>query len=172
MIRSYEVLAALPAVCCAVGMSACGGDSPTATEDDAPPSVSISEPSLDGDQVFTSTVVTFSATATDEEDGDISDEIEWLSSLAGEDPESTLRRQELSGLVHVTLDHLPSRYADVLEWKYIQDLSVSEIAARLGLGYKAAESVLSRARSAFREAFSLAATEWVSVDHRHARGES
>jgi RNA polymerase sigma-70 factor, ECF subfamily len=79
----------------------------------------------------------------------------WLSSVGADDPESTLRRRELSGLVQLTLDHLPGRYGDVLEWKYFQGLSVAEIAARLGLGYKAAESLLSRARAAFREAFSF-----------------
>jgi DNA-directed RNA polymerase specialized sigma24 family protein len=37
--------------------------------------------------------------------------------------------------------------------KYIQGNSVAEIAERLGVGEKAAESVLSRARSAFKEGF-------------------
>jgi RNA polymerase sigma-70 factor, ECF subfamily len=62
--------------------------------------------------------------------------------------------------VQVTLDHLPARYADVLEWKYIQGLSVDEIAHRLGVGYKAAESLLTRARQAFRDGFSLVAGGW------------
>jgi RNA polymerase sigma-70 factor (ECF subfamily) len=57
--------------------------------------------------------------------------------------------------VRSTLDHLPGRYGDVLEWKYLQDLSVNEIAERLGVGYKAAESLLTRARAAFRDGFAL-----------------
>ena len=48
----------------------------------------------------------------------------------------------------------------MLEWKYIQELSVDEIAVRLGTGYKATESVLTRARQAFREAFALVSGEW------------
>jgi RNA polymerase sigma-70 factor (ECF subfamily) len=88
--------------------------------------------------------------------------LEALSTIGPEDPETTLRRRELSSLVQLTLDHLPSRYGDVLEWKYIQGLSVSEIADRLGLGYKAAESLLTRARAAFRDAFSFAAGEWTA----------
>ena len=52
-----------------------------------------------------------------------------------------------------TLDHLPPRYGHALEWKYIEGLSVDEVARRLGLGYKAAESLLTRARQAFREGF-------------------
>jgi len=62
--------------------------------------------------------------------------------------------------VAATLDHLPATYGDVLEWKYLHGLSVGEIASRLGIGYKAAESRLSRARAAFREGFSIAAGEW------------
>lgn len=80
-----------------------------------------------------------------------------LDALAAfsDDPETALRRRELARLVQATLDHLPGRYGDALEWKYIDGLSVGEIADRLGLGYKAAESLLSRARQAFRDGFSL-----------------
>jgi RNA polymerase sigma-70 factor (ECF subfamily) len=53
----------------------------------------------------------------------------------------------------VTLDCLPPWYGDALEWKYIHGLSVKEIAERLNLGSKAAESLLTRARKAFREGF-------------------
>jgi RNA polymerase sigma-70 factor (ECF subfamily) len=77
-----------------------------------------------------------------------------------DDPEATLRRRELSGLVQLTLDHLPGHYGDVLEWKYIQGLSVDEIAGRLGVGYKAAESLLTRARAAFRDGFSFVTSDW------------
>lgn len=88
--------------------------------------------------------------------------LEAMSIAGSDDPEAEVHRHELSSLVQLTLDHLPSRYGDVLEWRYIQDVSVGEIAARLGLGYKAAESLLTRARGAFRDAFSSAATEWTA----------
>jgi RNA polymerase sigma-70 factor, ECF subfamily len=81
--------------------------------------------------------------------------LESMAALDGEDPETALRRKELSRLVQTTLDHLPGRYGDALEWKYIQGLSVSEIADRLGVGYKAAESLLTRARQSFHEGFRL-----------------
>jgi RNA polymerase sigma-70 factor, ECF subfamily len=81
--------------------------------------------------------------------------LDALAAVDADDPETTLRRRELSGLVQLTLDHLPGRYGDVLEWKYIQELSVDDIANRLGVGYKAAESLLTRARAAFREGFSF-----------------
>lgn len=74
-------------------------------------------------------------------------------SAEGDLPDRRLERAELSGAVQVVLDHLPGRYGDVLEWKYIEGLSVAEIAARLGSTEKAAESLLTRARLAFREGY-------------------
>ena len=71
----------------------------------------------------------------------------------GDDPERQLERRRLAELVQLTLDYLPARYGDVLEWKYIEGCAVSEIAARLNATPKAAESMLTRARVAFREGF-------------------
>ena len=71
-------------------------------------------------------------------------------------PSGGYQRRELSRVVQVTLDHLPGRYGEVLAWKYIEGTSVEEIGRRLGLGHKAAESLLTRARQAFREAFCAA----------------
>jgi RNA polymerase sigma-70 factor (ECF subfamily) len=83
--------------------------------------------------------------------------LDALAALSDDDPEQELGRRELSRLVRTILDHLPRPYGDALEWKYMQGLSVEEIARRLDLGYKAAESVLTRARQAFREGFSAMA---------------
>ena len=84
-----------------------------------------------------------------------------LDSLAaaetGRDPESIAARGETTRLVHVVLDRLPRNYGDILEWKYIDGRTVGEIASRLGVGLKAAESLLTRARGAFREAFGVVA---------------
>lgn len=85
-----------------------------------------------------------------------------LESLASEPPagsDAALRQADVVRAVQVTLDALPRRYGDALEWKYVLGLSVEEIAARLGLGPKAAESLLGRAREAFREAFAVHAVE-------------
>lgn len=68
-------------------------------------------------------------------------------------PDDELRKGELARLVQVTLDRLPPRYGDALEWKYVLGLSVQEIADRLGTSVKAAESLLVRARHAFRDGF-------------------
>jgi RNA polymerase sigma-70 factor (ECF subfamily) len=61
-------------------------------------------------------------------------------------------RSELGRLVQTVLDRLPARYADALEWKYVEGLSVDEIAERLGIGQIAVQSMLARARTSFREA--------------------
>jgi len=87
-----------------------------------------------------------------------------LDSLAAAqrlDPESVAARGEIARLVQVTLDALPRDYGDALEWKYLEGRSVNEIALRLNLGLKAAESLLTRARQAFRDGFaSLTRGRW------------
>ena len=79
--------------------------------------------------------------------------LESLIDSDGEYPDEALRRKEIGRLVRVTLDHLPPHYGDALEWKYIQGYSVKEIASMMEISAKAAESLLTRARSAFRDAF-------------------
>lgn len=61
-------------------------------------------------------------------------------------------RAEVGRLVKGILDRLPGRYGDALEWKYVEGHSVEEIGVRLGIGHTAAQSLLARARVAFREA--------------------
>ena len=59
---------------------------------------------------------------------------------------------------HLAVSHvmrrLSSRYADLLEAKYLDGLSVKDIARRGGESEKAVESALSRAREEFRSVFS------------------
>jgi len=68
-------------------------------------------------------------------------------------PESAQRRDEIAHFVKTTLEHLPTKYATALEMKYVQGCSVAEIGEALGVGTKAAESILSRARTAFKDGF-------------------
>jgi RNA polymerase sigma-70 factor (ECF subfamily) len=88
--------------------------------------------------------------------------LDALAQVESDDPEAAFHKRELAALVQLTLDHLPGRYGEVLEWKYIHGLSVDEIAERLGVGYKAAESLLTRARAAFRDGFSFVTGSWPS----------
>jgi RNA polymerase sigma-70 factor (ECF subfamily) len=55
--------------------------------------------------------------------------------------------------IALALDGLPERYEMVLRAKYLEGRSVAAIAALWGETEKAIESLLSRARSAFKEAF-------------------
>lgn len=68
-------------------------------------------------------------------------------------PETVQKRDEIARFVRVTLEHLPAKYARALELKYVEGMSVAEIARELEMSEKAAESTLTRARSAFREGF-------------------
>lgn len=78
--------------------------------------------------------------------------IESLAAAPDSEPETQAWQKDVRRLVQATVDALPAHYADVLEWKYIDGLSVQEIAQRLVVGPKAAESLLTRARVAFRDA--------------------
>jgi RNA polymerase sigma-70 factor (ECF subfamily) len=55
------------------------------------------------------------------------------------------------------LERLPQRYASALEWKYGDDMTVEEIARQLDLSVAATQSLLARARDAFRELWHMLA---------------
>lgn len=100
-------------------------------------------------------------TELNEEAPEVRAALESLAAAA-DGPENELQRKELARIVRVALDHLPPHYDHALEWKYLQGISVNEIAERLGLTPKAAESLLTRARQAFRDAFGELAGRTVS----------
>lgn len=85
-------------------------------------------------------------------DATIQDLVEAMQAPATGEPEHQAAQSNLTAMIQSTLDHLPPHYGDVLEWKYIEQMSVKEIAEKLDIGAKAAESLLTRARGAFREA--------------------
>ncbi len=77
--------------------------------------------------------------------------VESLEAPESGEPEAVGRRNELIGLLQLALDQLPERYARALELKYIEGFSSREIAERLDIGDEATQSLLARARRAFRE---------------------
>jgi len=77
--------------------------------------------------------------------------LESIEAPAGDDPLRRADSAELKRLVHAVLDRLPNRYGEALEWKYVEGRSVEEIGDRLGIGHTAAQSLLARARVAFRD---------------------
>ena len=80
--------------------------------------------------------------------------VESLEAPSAFSPEQDYRRVELLRLIQVALDHLPPRYGDVLEWKYIEGHTTREISERMDIGVEAAQSLLARARRAFAATYS------------------
>ena len=66
-------------------------------------------------------------------------------------PEDVLEQVEQSAVVRAAMLMLPEDRREVLLLKYVEGLSVKEIAARRGKSAKAVESLLSRAREQLRE---------------------
>jgi RNA polymerase sigma-70 factor (ECF subfamily) len=67
--------------------------------------------------------------------------------------EDVLVREETRELVNATMSQLPPHYREALEAKYVSGKSVRDLAASLGASDKAVESLLTRARKAFRATF-------------------
>ncbi len=70
---------------------------------------------------------------------------------AGPLPEEILLQKTVRAAVSEALGALPEEYRRVLVARYAEERGVDEIARSLGKTYKATESLLSRARAAFRE---------------------
>ena len=68
-------------------------------------------------------------------------------------PEFALEKKELQDRFYRTLKELPEGFGQILRLKYIDRLTVQEIADRFNTSYKAAESKLFRARIAFQKGF-------------------
>jgi RNA polymerase sigma-70 factor (ECF subfamily) len=85
--------------------------------------------------------------------------VESLEAPPADEPEALARRAELIDLVQLVLDRLPDRYARVLELKYVEGFTSAEIARHMNIGDVATQSLLARARRAFREICSEAALQ-------------
>ncbi len=75
----------------------------------------------------------------------------------------SLHDDVLKTLVQTSLDYLPSAYGAALELKYIEGLSVAEIAEELSITEIAVQSLLARARKAFKTIFSDLEKEYQTV---------
>lgn len=97
-----------------------------------------------------------------DDDPDIRAFLESIPASEAHEPLESVARSDRGRLVQAVLDHLPARYGDVLEWKYLEGLRVDEIAHRLAVTPLAAESMLARARRSFKEAWRGLAGERLS----------
>lgn len=68
-------------------------------------------------------------------------------------PDELLQREETRAMVNATMAQLPPHYRAALESKYIDGHSMREMAVNAGGTEKSIESLLTRARQAFRETF-------------------
>ena len=68
-------------------------------------------------------------------------------------PEVSQQHADTKRQVQVVMDYLPPKYAMALDMKYLQGERVDTIAKHLDISEKAAESLLTRARNAFRDGF-------------------
>ncbi len=68
-------------------------------------------------------------------------------------PEEEFDVVEMRGKIKKVLGKLLPQYRQILLWKYLDGLSVGEIAEKMTLTFKSVESQLFRARKAFVEAF-------------------
>ncbi|TDR17426.1 RNA polymerase sigma factor [Marinicella litoralis] len=65
-------------------------------------------------------------------------------------PDKQYETSKLHEIISSTLDNLPNGYGDLLEMKYLDKLSVNEIAADLSLSVTSVQSKLARARESFK----------------------
>jgi RNA polymerase sigma factor (sigma-70 family) len=80
------------------------------------------------------------------------DQVKQVAETADHDePVSQHEREERRGAIRGVMNQLAESHRMALEWKYIDRLSVREIASRLDLTEKAVESLLFRARKEFRD---------------------
>jgi len=77
-----------------------------------------------------------------------------------DNPADDLERRDRSQRVRQTLAELPEHYRQVLQWKYSERLAVKEISRRMQVQAKAAESLLTRARLAFRRKYRELGGTW------------
>ena len=99
------------------------------------------------------------ATLSMDSDASIAAAVGQLRGVAELEPERQAALGEHTGAVLRVLEILPGRYTSVLEWKYGDDMSVEDIGRQLGISVTAAQSLMARAREAFRDAWLAAQAE-------------
>ncbi len=81
-----------------------------------------------------------------DEDDDVRSVVESIRAPSQHEPEQRGANAQLAQLVVTALDTLPVHYSRVLEWKYVEGLSVQDMSKRLGHPFQATQSLLWRAR--------------------------
>lgn len=84
------------------------------------------------------------------ESDDVRQILDTIAMSENTQPENMIQNQELKHLISEVLDYLPNNYGDILEWKYVEQLSVNEIASKLNTSMVSVQSSLARARKSFK----------------------
>ncbi len=84
--------------------------------------------------------------------------VEQMEQLRPPEPDDDAASTQQRATVKRVLACLPAHYAQVLEAKYGDELSVEDLARDLGTSVAAVQSLLARARDAFRHLWSTTAT--------------
>jgi RNA polymerase sigma-70 factor (ECF subfamily) len=96
------------------------------------------------------------------------DILDTIAMNENQQPENISVNLELSDLISEILDSLPNRYGDILEWKYVEQLSVDEIAGKLNTTMISVQSSLARARKSFKVVISkMIQNEKLSASFMH-----
>ena len=82
---------------------------------------------------------------------DLEAALQAADTVTTDQPDDIYRRDQATRAIHKILDSLPALYGNVIEWKYIEGLSLKQIAERLNMSHSATQSILFRARQAFQE---------------------
>jgi len=86
-------------------------------------------------------------------------ELESIASDTELNPEPAAEYSQRQHAIALILDHLPGQYGTLLEMKYIESLTVEEIAERLETTAVSVQSKLARARKAFSKQFDALSAE-------------
>jgi RNA polymerase sigma-70 factor, ECF subfamily len=85
--------------------------------------------------------------------------------------DEVLAREETRDMVNMTMSQLPSHYRQVLEAKYVRGATVRDLARESATSEKSVESLLTRAREAFRATFTALARNLDSGQWSVASGQ-
>ncbi len=81
---------------------------------------------------------------------EVRDVLDTVAISENQQPEKVSESQNLGQLIAEVMDNLPNNYGDLLEMKYVEHLSVAQIAEKTNTSMISVQSSLARARKAFK----------------------
>jgi RNA polymerase sigma-70 factor (ECF subfamily) len=81
---------------------------------------------------------------------EVRDVLDTVAISENQQPDKLVDSENLGQLISEVMDNLPNNYGDLLEWKYVEHLSVAQIAEKTNTSMISVQSSLARARKAFK----------------------